>query len=128
MTDMLIMLVLVAAILGYISVLLYYRLGSLGVSPGHVVRVIVELWVTFAVITALFSVIAHLVGPVAGLTPADQVAAQWARVHTLPAAQQGMVFVGALLALALFLHFLWSWQSLQRDAERAETDSDKEMP
>jgi len=112
------MLALIAAILGYISILLYLRLGSQGVAVRRIVRVILELWLTFAAIIGIFALISQRVGPVAGSSMAAQLFAELARVHSLPANERTVIYLGLLLTVALFVHFLWSWQSMQRKTDR----------
>ena len=94
----------------------------------QIVRVILELWLTFAVIIGIFALISRRVGPVTGDSPASQLAAEWARVHTLPALQRGEIYVGLLLAIAVFVHFLWSWQVLQREIAAHDRPSDGGIP
>lgn len=114
MSDLIVVLALTAFLLGYISLLLFIRLKSLGVSRGKILALIIEVWLTFAVIIGLFILLQRLLGQAPG-----DFFAQIEQMNRLPVRQRLLVYGGLIAAVALFVHLLWSLRNAQREAPRS---------
>ncbi|MHB0938333.1 MAG: hypothetical protein ACYDCO_11850 [Armatimonadota bacterium] len=126
MSDLIVLLILTAFVLGYVSLLLFIRLGSLGVARGRIIGIVIELWLTFALIIGVFALMQQFIGPVPeiGFPGEFQVLIQ--RLSRLPSWQRLLIFGGFIAALVLFVHWLWSFNAVQRDAPRAGQPPDEE--
>jgi heme A synthase len=124
MSDTTVFLALTAAALGFVSVLIYINLRSQGIAPARVRRLLIELWGGFALIVAIFFYIAHILGDVVAGSPAEELARRLSRWGALTSGQQIIIVVGSFLALVLFLHVIWSLNSVQRKARRHLPPSD----
>ncbi len=105
---------LTALPLGYISLLLYIRLGSQRVSPKRIAWVIAEVWGVFALIFAIFAVVSQRLGAVPRSSLANELTYQIAHFHTLPVSEQALIGTALLLTLGLFGHLVYSLQRAQR--------------
>lgn len=101
MSEYIIMFVLVAAVLGFVSVLIATRLRASGASPARVRRVIVELWLTFLLILAAFGYVSAVLG-----SPGTGITDQLARFGELATGSKILVILALLVALGLFIHFV----------------------
>ncbi len=109
------MVVLTAVALAYVSLLTYIRLSSQGIARRRVVRLLVELWLDFALIISAFVLVSAFVGPVSrGKSVADELAARLARVHVLSAGKQVLIVGLFVLAVLVFVHFIWSLRAIER--------------
>lgn len=120
MSDLIVMLVLTAFVLGYISLLLFIRLGSLGVSRGQIIGIVIEVWLTFAVIIGMFILLQRFLGPVPRTGVPRELFTQLDQLNRLPIGQRLLIYGGFIVAIALFVHLLWSFRAAQREAPRAE--------
>ena len=108
------MCILVAIMLCFVSALLYISLRSRQVYSARVLRVILELWIAFALILCIFAYISHFLGSASsGGSLAGELATRLAHWYALTQAQQFTLLAGALLAVGLFVHVLLSIQALQ---------------
>jgi len=118
-SQLLTMLVITAFPLGFISLLLYIRLGSQGMPRRRIYRVIAEVWGVFALIFTIFTLVSQHLGPVpAQNSIANEMLFQVSRFRTLPAGHQMVIGAALLLAVALFAHLVWSIQRVQRHASQ----------
>jgi Na+/melibiose symporter-like transporter len=118
MSDLVVLLILVAVVLAYVSVLLYINLGSQGVALPRVIRLLVELWLTFALIIGVLAVVTGSLGPTPAGSIAAELAARLSHWRQLSSGQQAMILGGVVLALVLFAHFIWSYRALQQQDAR----------
>jgi len=116
MNDLIVLLILVAFVLAYVSLLLVIRLGSLGVGRGRIIGIVIEVWLTFAVIIGVFILLQQLIGPVPESGFPGEIAAQLARLQRLPLGQRLLIYGGVIAAVVLFAHVLWSFRAAQREA------------
>ncbi len=123
MNDLVLLLILVSLALIYVSVLLAIRLGSLGV-PRRVVRqLIIEVWLTFALIIGVMALARAQLGHIARAPNLGQeMLLVFRRWNSLPAGPRLLLLGGLVLALILFAHLIWSLRSLPREASE-EGDS-----
>lgn len=124
MGDVVVFLILVALVLGYISVLLNIRLGSLGVDRRRVIGIIVELWLTFVLIVIVFMISQQFVGPVGRTSLAQELTELYAHARQLPLWQRLVVYGGPVAAVLLFIHLLFSLRAVQQEASRTDHSSD----
>lgn len=118
MSDLPVLIILVAMALALVSFLLYVNLGSQGIPPRRIVVLLVELWLTFAVIIATFAYISNLLGPVPAGSIADELVMRLSRWRELSTVQQATILGGGVLVLVLFIHVIWSLRALQQRAGR----------
>lgn len=112
-SDLPLLIILVVIALTFISALLYISLRARHVATGNVVRVLVELWVAFALIIAIFDYISHVLGPAPSGSLADELLSRLAHWHVLLRTQQVTIVAGVLVALGLFVHVLTTIRALQ---------------
>lgn len=115
MGDLLLLLALSAAILGYASLLISMRLRAGGAPPARIRLALIELWGTFIVIIGLFAVIRSLLGDVGGDSVFDGLRTQLERLRALSAGMQATIILAMLIALGLFVHLIWMLQRLNND-------------
>lgn len=114
------MLVVTAFALGFVSLLIYIRLASQGMSPKRIVRIIAEMWGIFALIITIFTLISRRIGAASSASIVQEIA----RIRTLPAAELAMLALALLLAVGLFVHLLWSMHRVQRSIDQFSVSSD----
>jgi len=119
MSDLVVLLVLVAFVLAYVSMLLVIRLGSLGASRGQIAGIVSEVWLMFALIIGAFVLLRQFIGPVPQNGFPGEIITLFARLNRLPAWQRLFIYGGLAAAIALFIHFLWLFRALQREAPLA---------
>jgi hypothetical protein len=119
MSDLVVMMILVAFVLAYVSLLLVVRLGSLGVSRGQIVGIVIEVWLTFALIIGVFALLQQFIGPVPQSGFPGEIVAQLAQLNRLPGWQRLLIYGGLVAAVILFAHFLWSFRAAQRESPPA---------
>jgi len=124
MSDFVVLLILMALALAYVSLLLFIHLGSLGINRGRVIGIVIEVWLTFALIIGVFSLLQYFIGPVPQSTVAGEMAALFARLGRLPVWQRLFIYGGLAAAVALFAHLLWMLRAAQRELPRAGTPPD----
>ncbi len=83
------MIVVTALPLGYISILLYINLGSHRVPRKRIGWIIAEVWVIFALIFAMFTLISQQLGAVPHSSIASELTYQLMHFRTLPAHSPG---------------------------------------
>jgi len=120
MKDLFVLLVLTAFVLGYISLLLFIRLGSLGVSRRQIIGIVIEVWLTFAVIIGIFALLQQFLGAVPRTGVSGELFTQLQQLNRLPLQQRLLIYGGFIVAIALFAHLLWSFRAAQREAPHAE--------
>ncbi|MHB9132195.1 MAG: hypothetical protein ACYDBB_14060 [Armatimonadota bacterium] len=101
-----VILVLVALVLAFVSFLLTIRLRSEGASPGRTWRVLIELWVTFALIIGIFSLVNALIAPTGNQSIGGDFLARLARARSLSTGLQVLIYGGLVLALAMFVRLM----------------------
>ena len=112
--QFLVMAVLTAFPLAYVSLLLYIRLSSQRVPNKRIWRLLGEVWGIFALIFVIFALVSRRLGTVPHSSITKELGAQLELVRALPLGHQLFVGAAMLLALGLFGHLLWSLQRLQR--------------
>lgn len=117
-TQILIMIVVTAFPLAYVSLLLYIRLSSHQVPLKRIIRLLAEVWGTFALIFVIFALASQHLGAVPRSSIVKELSAQLEYVRALPLNHQIYLSVALALALALFGHIIWSLQREQRQTER----------
>jgi len=115
----------VAALL-FASYLLTLRLRFEGASRAHIIRVIIELWATFGLILVAFITVRRLLGAVPRSSAGGEFVSQFDQLRTLPTGQQAIVAGLVLLALVLFVHLLWSLNTVPRTAEASTALSEED--
>ena len=118
MSDLPLLIILVAMALTFVSFLLYVNLGSQGIPSRRIVVLLAELWLTFAVIIATFAYISNILGPAPAGSIADELAVRLSRWRELSTMQQTTILVGGALVVILFVHIIWSLRVLQQRAPR----------
>ena len=118
MNEYILLFILVALILGYVSVLIFINLTSQGVADRRVYRLLIELWTTFALIIAILAFITQSLGAEPTSSLAAELAARLAHWSRLTVGQQAFIIIGLLLAVLLFAHFVWSLGSVRKWAMR----------
>jgi hypothetical protein len=125
--DVVLILVVTALALGFISHLIRLQLGSLGVPSRRIVALQLELWASFALILLLFILAGSLIGTVAQEQVfIGELQGWWLRIRGLPAPQQGLLLGMLLTALAILWHFMWVLSDTRRQYEAAATDDETE--
>ena len=119
MSDLIVVLVLTAFVLGYVSLLLFIRLGSLGVGHGRILGIIIEVWLTFAVVIGMFILLQRFLAPVPSTGFPGELFAQIEQVNRLPIRQRLLIYGGLIVAAALLVHLLWSLRNAQRETPHA---------
>jgi len=127
MSDLIVLFILVAFVLAYVSMLLVIRLGSLGVSSGQIAGIVSEVWITFALIIGVFVLLRQFIGlaPQSGFP--GELIRQFALLNRLPVWQRLLIYGGLAAAVALFVHFLWLFRALQRGAPLAGEPPDGDI-
>lgn len=112
MTDLPLILVLMAIVLLYASWLLAIRLGSQGVARGRILRTLVALWGAFLCLFASMGLLRAVVGPIPRSTLAGELVAQLAAARHLAWWLQGVILALFVLAVALWVRVLLTLQRL----------------
>lgn len=127
MTDSLpVMIIFLALGLGLVSVLLYVSLGSRGVARSRIIRIIIEVWLSFALVVGAFALINLLLGPTARTGVANELLGRIARIRELAPRQQMLIVGMFAIALAIFIHLIWALQRAQSKSLVSHTFPEEE--
>lgn len=113
MADVIFLGVLLAVALTYVSVLIYISLRGRDTAPARIRRVLIEMWVTFALIIGILYIITLPLGNAPSGSIAVEISTRIAQWHAVPLLQKVVIIGGSILAIALFAHFILSLRSLQ---------------
>ena len=116
MSSVPVVLLLTVLALGYVSLLLYYRLASQGWPMRRVYGVIAEVWLVFALIVGAFWLTTLLIPAAPAVSLAAEFAARLRVIGSLPLAQQALLIGLFVAALASLIHLLLSLRIAFRDA------------
>ncbi|HUT75641.1 MAG TPA: hypothetical protein VM221_12510 [Armatimonadota bacterium] len=109
MSDTIVMIAVVFAVLLLISFMLVVRLQSGGASRAAANLLIAELWLTFGVIVALLVAISKTLGPPAAVgLMGGGLRDIGARFVALSAESQWLVGIGGVMAIGLLAHLMYA--------------------
>ncbi|HEY3379030.1 MAG TPA: hypothetical protein VGL77_16225 [Armatimonadota bacterium] len=126
MGNLAVFLALMAVALGFVSVLLYISLGSRRVPTAKIVRLLIELWGTFALLAVLFALLSAFLGAPPAGSLAEELAVRLAHWRDLSSTQQAILVGGLLLAIVLFVHLINSLRVLQGRSYQADSPDEGE--
>lgn len=119
------MLIVTLLALAFVSWLLRIQLGSLGVPDRRILLLLIELWLSFSLIIALFVYAGAIIGPITRqLRVSDEYQRWWGQIHALNGHQQGLLLVLLALALVILLHFIWTLGNTRRQYSGDDTSED----
>lgn len=122
MHDLVLLLILVSLVLIFVSVLLRVRLHELGASRGTAVRIIVEVWATFALIIGVMALARQQLGDVPrGPSIGAEFALTLRMIGSLPVGMRWLLLGGLVLVLVLFAHLIWSLRQVARGESEGGT-------
>jgi len=117
MTDLIGIAVVIFLSLALMSLMLVARLRGGGLSPQRTSMLLAQLWLTIGVIVALFVAMSSVLGtPGASGGLRIELEDIGHRFATLSAESKSLIVVGAVLALGLFAHLIYSLSRAMRAA------------
>lgn len=98
-----------------VSVMLGIRLAAGGAPRRAIVLLLIEVWVSYALVAAAIVAVATLLGPAESGSAGSELLSIATRWHRLTHAQQAWAMVGLVLAIAFFVQILLTIRKINRN-------------